>query len=118
MRGWVANTSVSTYVPGIHAPPLIERVQCWRLHVTRTPVFDALKNIQFSNCHLETASAHNDSLIVSAADDDSIEMHIISTGAWYNVLKAEINRPTGVVKMKSGRLRMGGIGRTFHSSAI
>jgi len=72
--------------------------------VTSNSVFDGLSNREFSRCHLVTASAHYDSLVVSADDDESTEVYsFVSSANWrYDILKKEISRKTGVVKIQGG----------------
>ena len=70
------------------AVALLNLVTCCRVPVTNTSVFDGLSKSEFSRCHLVTASAHNDSLLMSADDEESTEVYsCVSSANWrYDIL--------------------------------
>ena len=66
---------------GETAVALLNWVTCCRATVTSTSVFDGLSKREFSRCHLVTASAHIDSLLMSADDEESTEVYSCASSA-------------------------------------
>ena len=62
---------------GETAVALLNLVTC-QVPVTSTSVFDGLSKRKFSICHMVTASAHNDSLLMSADDEESTATEVYS----------------------------------------
>ena len=69
---------------GETAVAILNLVTCCRVPVTSSSVFDGLSKSKFSRCHLVTASAHTDSLLMSADDEESTEMYsCVSQANWW-----------------------------------